>query len=76
MARKRLRRLTPAPATEGAPIGAGTAEARPAGLGVRIHDILHSNATLGPAIVLLIAVLIFAGTTDRFLEPANMSLIV
>jgi fructose transport system permease protein len=76
MAWNRLRRLTPAPATEGPPVGPGTAESPPAGLGVRIHDILHSNATLGPAIVLLIAVLAFAATTDRFLEPSNMSLIV
>ena len=74
MAKNPLRRLTPAPA--GAPVGPGTAEARPAGLAVRIHDILHSNATLGPAIVLLIAIAIFAATTERFLEPANMSLIV
>ena len=77
MPRNPLRRLTPATATEGpAAVGAGTAEARPAGLGVRIHDVLHSNATLGPAIVLLLAILIFAATTERFLEPANMSLIV
>src|ERR671917_1737285 len=74
MAKNPLRRLTPAPA--GAPVGPGTAEARPAGLAVRVHDILHSNATLGPAIVLLIAVAIFAATTERFLEPANLSLIV
>ncbi len=77
MAKNPLRRLTPATATEGpASLGPGSAESRPAGLGVRIHDILHSNATLGPAIVLLLAVLIFAATTDRFLEPANLSLIV
>src|ERR687896_393180 len=74
MAKNPLRRLTPAPA--GAPVGPGTAEARPAGLAVRIHDILHSNATLGPAIVLLIAVVYFSATTERFLEPANLSLIV
>src|ERR671917_928245 len=74
MAKNPLRRLTPAPA--GAPVGPGTAEARPAGLAVRVHDILHSNATLGPAIVLLIAVAIFAATTDRFLEPAILSLVV
>ena len=53
-----------------------TTEARPAGLGVRFHDILHANPTLGPAIVLLIAVLVFAGTTDGFLEARNLSLIV
>ena len=77
MAKNPLRRLTPATATEGpASLGPGSAESRPAGLGVRIHDILHSNATLGPALVLLLAILIFAATTDRFLDPANLSLIV
>src|SRR5687768_1826856 len=77
MAKNPLRRLTPATATEGpASLGPGSAESRPAGLGVRIHDILHSNATLGPALVLLLAIVIFAATTDRFLDPANLSLIV
>jgi fructose transport system permease protein len=51
-------------------------EAPSVGLGARVHDVLHSNPTLGPAIVLAIAVLAFAGTTDRFLEPSNLSLIV
>jgi fructose transport system permease protein len=73
MARNPLRRLRPAAATEGS---AAVVEAPPAGLAVRIHDVLHANPTFGPAIVLLIAVVIFAATTDRFLEPANMSLIV
>ena len=82
MARHRgsfLRRLLPSPAPEGpkpSALGPGSAEARQRSLAVRIHDILHSNATLGPALVLLIAVVIFAATTDRFLEPANLSLIV
>jgi fructose transport system permease protein len=59
-------------ATEGAtaPLG-GTR-----GLADRAHDVLHERSTLGPAIVLLIAVLAFTFTTDRFLEPANLSLIV
>src|SRR3954466_9194208 len=70
-----LRKLVPAPQ------GAGTASAqvggeRPATLSSRIHDILHSNATLGPLFVLLLAVIIFSITADRFLEPANLSLIV
>jgi fructose transport system permease protein len=64
------------PAPEGPSTSALVAEARSASLGARAHDILHANPTLGPAIVLLIAVLIFAGTTERFLEPANLSLIV
>jgi fructose transport system permease protein len=69
-----LRKLVPAPQ------GAGTAgtvgPARPEGLTTRIHDILHGNATLGPLFVLLVAVIIFSFAADRFLEPANLSLIV
>ena len=72
---KLTRKLVPAPQ------GAGTASAtvgpdRPAGLSTRIHDILHSNATLGPLFVLLLAVVIFSITADRFLQPGNLSLIV
>jgi fructose transport system permease protein len=70
MARKK--RLIPA--TEGP--DAAHADGGSPGLALRIHDLLHSNATLGPAIVLLVAILIFAATTERFLEPANLSLIV
>jgi fructose transport system permease protein len=69
-----LRKLVPAPQ------GAGTAGAvgapRPEGFKQRVHDLLHSNATLGPLFVLLLAVLVFSATADRFLEPANLSLIV
>jgi fructose transport system permease protein len=69
-----LRKLVPAPQ------GAGTAgtvgSARPQTLGTRIHDLLHANATLGPLFVLLLAVAYFSLTTDRFLEPGNLSLIV
>ena len=42
----------------------------------RVHDILHQNATLGPLFVLLLAVVYFSITADRFLAPANLSLIV
>jgi fructose transport system permease protein len=69
-----LRKLVPAPQ------GAGTAGAvgaeRPASLTTRIHDILHRNATLGPLFVLILAVIIFSLTADRFLEARNLSLIV
>src|SRR3954453_16880817 len=65
---------------EPAPAGAGTAgvvgPARPQTLGTRVHDILHTNATLGPLFVLALAVVYFALTADRFLQPANLSLIV
>jgi fructose transport system permease protein len=49
---------------------------RPGGLSTRVHDILHSNATLGPLFVLLLTVVIFSVAADGFLEPANLSLIV
>jgi fructose transport system permease protein len=71
----RFRKLLPAPQ------GAGTASAtvgaeRPGGLATRVHDLLHSNATLGPLFVLVIAVVIFSLSAERFLEPGNLSLIV
>jgi fructose transport system permease protein len=69
-----LRKLVPAP--QGAGTAGAVGPARPQTLTTRIHDILHSNATLGPLFVLLIAVVIFSATADRFLEPANLSLIV
>jgi fructose transport system permease protein len=70
-----LRKLVPAP--QGAGTAAGTdGSERPSGLSTRIHDILHSNATLGPLFVLLLTVVIFSVTADRFLEPGNLSLIV
>src|SRR3954453_13349510 len=65
---------------EPAPQGAGTAgsvgPARQETFSTRVHDLLHSNATLGPLFVLLLAVVYFAITADRFLAPANLSLIV
>jgi fructose transport system permease protein len=68
-----LRKLVPAP--EGA--GAASAVApRADRLSTRVHDLLHSNATLGPLIVLVIAVVIFSVVADRFLEARNFSLIV
>ena len=55
---------------------APSARAREETFSTRVHDILHSNATLGPLFVLLLAVVFFAITADRFLAPANLSLIV
>src|ERR687896_342035 len=69
-----LRKLVPAP--EGAGTAGSVGTARPAGLRTRIHDILHANATLGPLFVLLLAVVVFSVSADRFLEPGNLSLIV
>jgi len=63
-----------------APKSAGTAGAvgapREETLSTRVHDLLHRNATLGPLFVLLLAVVYFSITADRFLAPANLSLIV
>src|SRR5918999_492967 len=69
-----FRKLVPAPQ------GAGTISpgvgARSGGAAGRLHDVLHSNPTLGPLFVLLLAVVYFGVTADRFLEPRNLSLIV
>jgi fructose transport system permease protein len=72
---KLFRRLVPAPQGAGTAAGAVGSE-RPGGVSTRIHDLLHSNATLGPLFVLALAVVIFSITADRFLEPGNLSLIV
>jgi fructose transport system permease protein len=72
---KLFRKLVPAPQGAGTAGGVVGAE-RPGGLSTRIHDILHSNATLGPLFVLLLAVVFFTVAADGFLEPANLSLIV
>src|SRR3954465_4599727 len=65
---------------EPAPQGAGTAgtvgPAREQTFATRVHDILHANQTFGPLFVLALAVIYFSLTADRFLEPANLSLIV
>ncbi len=42
----------------------------------KLQHLLHSQATIGPAVVLLIAVVVFALLSDRFLQPANISLIL
>jgi len=66
--------LQPAPQSAGT---AGTVgAARQQTFGTRVHDILHANATFGPLFVLLLAVVYFSITADRFLAPANLSLIV
>jgi fructose transport system permease protein len=42
----------------------------------RIQHVLHTRATLGPAIVLLLSVIIFSIVADNFVQPSNISLIV
>jgi fructose transport system permease protein len=72
-----LEKLIPASQTAGdAPGQAGAGGGAPGSLADRIHDVLHARSTLGPAIVLVLAVVGFSVTTNRFLDPANLSLIV
>src|SRR5215207_385654 len=71
--------MTPAaPGKAPAPALAPDGAVRRAGrmVGARLHDQLHARATLGPAVVLVLSVVVFAITADRFLEPANLSLII
>jgi fructose transport system permease protein len=70
-----LRKLVPAPQGAG-PGGAQVGTAREVTLASRVHDLLHRNATFGPLFVLLLAVVIFSVTADRFLQAGNLSLIV
>jgi fructose transport system permease protein len=42
----------------------------------RIQHVLHTRATLGPAIVLVLSVIIFSIVADNFLQPGNISLII
>jgi fructose transport system permease protein len=69
-----LRKLVPA--SQGAGTAGTVGAARPETLTTRVHDVLHRNATLGPLFVLILAIIIFSITADRFLEPGNLSLIV
>ncbi|MDA0171998.1 ABC transporter permease [Solirubrobacter taibaiensis] len=64
------------PASKGAGTAGVVGAPRDETLSTRIHDLLHRNATLGPLFVLLLAVVYFSITADRFLAPANLSLIV
>ena len=74
-------KLVPAPQGAGpsptAPAGASAGRSRSSGgAAARLHQVLHDHPTLGPAFVLVIAVIAFSVTADRFLAPANLSLIV
>jgi fructose transport system permease protein len=71
---KLFRKLVPAP--QGAGTAGSVGAARSASLTTRVHDVLHRNATLGPLFVLILAVVIFSVAADRFLEPADLSLVV
>ncbi|WP_232832354.1 ABC transporter permease [Nocardiopsis sp. FIRDI 009] len=52
------------------------ADVRPQSLTDRVQHLLHAQATLGPAAVLLLTVLAFALISPNFLQPANLSLIL
>lgn len=41
----------------------------------RIQSVLHRHPALSPALVLLVAVIVFGALNDRFLAPGNLSLI-
>src|SRR3954464_12180656 len=71
-----LRKLAPAGASAGGGTAGAVGPARQTSVGGRIHDILHKNATFGPLFVLVLAVVYFSLTADRFLAPGNLSLIV
>ncbi len=42
----------------------------------RLQHVLHAHATIGPAAVLVLAVIVFSLISDNFLQPANLTLIV
>ena len=42
----------------------------------RLHDLLHDRVTLGPAAVLLLAIIAFTIFANGFLDPTNLSLII
>ncbi|HEX6389895.1 MAG TPA: ABC transporter permease [Solirubrobacteraceae bacterium] len=57
--------------------GAGDSEREGArGPAARLHDLLHDRVTLGPAVVLMLALIGFSLVADGFLEPNNLSLII
>jgi fructose transport system permease protein len=57
--------------------GAGDSEQEGArGPAARLHDLLHDRVTLGPAVVLALALIGFAIVAEGFLEPSNLSLII
>ncbi|MFE9751183.1 hypothetical protein ACFYOT_40285, partial [Saccharothrix saharensis] len=57
----------------GSPLGRDDAKRSPLS---RLQHLLHSQATIGPAAVLLVAVIVFAVLSPRFLTPGNISLIL
>lgn len=42
----------------------------------RFQQVLHKYPAIGPAIVLVVAIIVFALMNERFIQPANLSLIL
>ncbi|SER06563.1 fructose transport system permease protein [Lentzea xinjiangensis] len=51
-------------------------EHRDRSLLTRVQHLLHAQATIGPAVVLLVSVVVFALLSERFLTPGNISLVL
>lgn len=45
-------------------------------IGQRVHELLHRQPALSPAIVLILALIVFSFLSDRFMRPANLSLVL
>jgi fructose transport system permease protein len=58
-----------------APVTAEDFLNRPAGIGQRVHSVLHRQPALSPAIVLLLAGIAFALLNSRFYSLQNLSLV-
>jgi fructose transport system permease protein len=44
--------------------------------GQRVHELLHRQPALSPAVVLVLAIIVFSLLSDRFIRPQNLSLIL
>lgn len=42
----------------------------------RIHELLHKQPALSPALVLILAIIVFSFLSDRFIRPQNLSLVL
>ena len=62
--------------TQPPPPGAGFDEHRSESLVLRVQHVLHSQPTLGPLAVLVLAIVAFAVLNDRFVSASNLSLVL
>jgi fructose transport system permease protein len=44
--------------------------------GQKVHELLHRQPALSPAVVLVLAIIVFSLLSDRFIRPQNLSLIL